>query len=229
MLYIVPTPIGNLEDITIRSVRLFREAHAIICEDGRTTRKLMDLLQIENKPKMINITKSHVFNQFQVNEVLENLKKSEMEEVETKILLVSDAGTPGISDPGWEVIDLAIKKDIKFSVIPGPVAFVPAAISSGLISKDFVFLGFLPLKKGRQTAWKEIQTCDKPIIIYESVHRIKKFLEECNVYLEPERRICICNDLTKFYEKIWRVRVGEIDTLEIPEKGEFCVVIQAKK
>jgi 16S rRNA (cytidine1402-2'-O)-methyltransferase len=145
MLYIVPVPVGNLEDITLRGVRLFREAQTIITEDSRQTRKLMKLLEIETKPRFIDITKNHSLNDKGIKDGL--LQASIVESV---VLLVTDSGTPGISDPGCEIIRYALDNAIPYTVLPGATAFVPALVSSGLVEKEFMFLGFLPIKKGRQ-------------------------------------------------------------------------------
>jgi 16S rRNA (cytidine1402-2'-O)-methyltransferase len=241
VLYVVPTPIGNLEDITLRALRLLKEAEIVLCEDSRETRKLMNLLGIENKPKFVDLTRNHNFNWAGVEKVFEELEKDKYlkikaseknkprdtnpESKEIKVLLVSDSGTPGISDPGREVIEIAIQKDIEFTVLPGATAVIPAVVASGLVKKEFEFLGFLPIKKGRQTAWKQIQTKQVPIVIYESSHRIQKFLEELVVYLAPERRVSVCNDFSKLYEAAWRFQVCDVKTQKIPEKGEFVIVI----
>lgn len=221
MLYVVPTPIGNLEDITLRAVRLFGKAKIILCEDSRQTRKLMTLLEITNKPKFVDLVRNQKYNFKGVQEAVSELENNP----ELVVLLVSDAGTPGISDPGFEVIRLLQQKNLKYTVLPGATAFVPALVASNLVSKEFRFVGFLPLKKGRQKLWKEIIRSQNPIIIYESVHRIMKMLEEIKINLEPERKICICRELTKTFEEIWVGSVKELENLKIVEKGEFVVVI----
>ena len=225
MLYVVPTPIGNLEDITLRAVRLFSQANIIMCEDSRETRKLMNLLKIENKPEFVDLTRNHNFNWSGIEKTLEKLVVPQANEL--IVLLVSDSGMPGISDPGREVIEQAIEKQIQFTVLPGASAVVNAAVASGFVSKNFEFMGFLPIKKGRQTAWKEIAEKQVPVIIYESSHRIKKFIDECPVYLQPNRQICICNDFSKLHEKFWWSRVEDLNNLTIPEKGEFAVIINS--
>jgi 16S rRNA (cytidine1402-2'-O)-methyltransferase len=243
VLYVVPTPIGNLEDITLRALRLLKEADTILCEDSRQTRKLMNLLGVENKPKFVDLTRNHNFNWAGVETVFSELEKdrylrvkasektksstSNPDSKEIKVLLVSDSGTPGISDPGREVIEIAIQKEIEFTVLPGATAVIPAVVASGLVKKEFEFLGFLPIKKGRQTAWKYIQTKQVPVVIYESSHRIKKFLDELPVYLAPERRVSVCNDFSKLYEASWRFPVSDMHTQKIPEKGEFVIVIDS--
>lgn len=225
MLYIVPTPIGNLEDITLRAVRLLGECDIIISEDSRQTRKLMTLLKIENKPKFVDFTRNHLFNNKGVEEVFLKLKIAQNQGL--KVLLVTDAGTPGISDPGVEIVRLARSKNIEFTVLPGSTAFVPAIVASGMASKEFEFRGFLPIKKGRLSAWKYIIRSQNALIIYESVHRIKKFIEEVQE-LEDEREICICRELTKTFENIWVGRIKDISKYPLIEKGEFVIVIGPK-
>jgi len=223
MLYIVPTPIGNLEDITLRALRLLKEAQLILCEDSRQTRKLMNLLEIENKPKFVDLVRNQEYNFRGVQEAISQLEN----DPDLVVLLVSDAGTPGISDPGFEVLRMVQQKNIKYTVLPGATAFVPALVASNLVSKEFRFVGFLPLKKGRQTLWKEIIRSQTPIIIYESVHRILKFIEEAKSNLEPERKICICRELTKTFEEIWVGNIAGLSELKIIEKGEFVIIISS--
>ncbi|MEM1312074.1 MAG: 16S rRNA (cytidine(1402)-2'-O)-methyltransferase [Patescibacteria group bacterium] len=230
----MPTPIGNLEDITLRALRLFKQADLILCEDSRVTRKLLNLLGVENKPKYVDLTRNHSFNWSGVSSVLDKLSDQQFssEEIitddngsEYKVLLVSDSGTPAISDPGREVITMAIKNGLKFTILPGASAVIPATVFSNLIKKEFVFLGFLPLKKGRSTAWKAIITSQTPLVIYESSHRIIKFLNELSLNLEPEREVCVCNDISKMYETVWRFRAGQVSLQQIPAKGEFVIII----
>ncbi|MEI6728252.1 MAG: 16S rRNA (cytidine(1402)-2'-O)-methyltransferase [bacterium] len=255
MLYVVPTPIGNLEDVTLRSLRLFKTCQTVITEDSRHTRKLFDLLKIENKPKFIDITRNHNLNWHGVNQELDSLL-SNQNEVLTKAelgstkdglesqsqesvsqenflnnqseqitLLVTDAGTPGISDPGFEILQMALEKGLKFEVLPGANGIIPAVVCSGIVSKEFLFLGFLPIKKGRQTAWQKISISEYPVVIYESVHRIEKFITESKVYLEPNRKITVCKDLSKLFENIWRGSIADLDNYKPTLKGEFIVVI----
>lgn len=274
MLYFVPVPIGNLGDITLRGLEILKKSEVVFCEDSRVTGQLFRLLEIENKPRFVNLTKSHKFNERQVLEVFEKLEKvgchSEQSEesvgakqydrvvLETKqkntsptiadtpqegdssyhikideialenefvVSVVTDAGTPGISDPGYEIIKLAQEKGLAYTVLPGPAALIPAVVSSGLVSKEFTFFGFLPTKKGRQKAWKKIAASEFPVVLYESNHRISKFVGECKEYLEPEKKICICREISKKFEEVWVGCVGDFEDLEIKEKGEFVVVI----
>jgi 16S rRNA (cytidine1402-2'-O)-methyltransferase len=157
--------------------------------------------------------------------VKEQLNSKPPLKTEQITLLVTDAGTPGISDPGFEILQMALEKDLKFEVLPGANGIIPAVVTSGIISKEFLFLGFLPIKKGRQTSWQKIATSSYPIVIYESVHRIEKFISEAKEYLKPSRKICICKDLTKLFENIWRGSVADLDNYHPTLKGEFIVVI----
>jgi 16S rRNA (cytidine1402-2'-O)-methyltransferase len=224
MLYIVPVPVGNLEDITLRGVRLFRQAQTIITEDSRQTRKLMKLLEIENKPRFIDITKNHTLNDKGIKDGL--LQASIVESV---VLLVTDSGTPGVSDPGCEIIRYALDNGIPYTVLPGATAFVPALVGSGLVEKEFTFLGFLPIKKGRQSTWKSIVSTLYPVVLYESVHRIGKWITEAQDYLEPERKLCISREISKTFETIWVGTVAELNEMKLVEKGEFVIVVDKMK
>jgi 16S rRNA (cytidine1402-2'-O)-methyltransferase len=224
MLYVVPVPVGNLEDITLRGVRLFRNAQTIITEDSRQTRKLMKLLEVENKPRYIDITKNHTLNDKGIKDGL--LQASIVESV---VLLVTDSGTPGISDPGCEIIRYALDNEIPYTVLPGATAFVPALVSSGLVEKEFTFIGFLPIKKGRQSAWKSIVSMMYPVVLYESVHRIEKWIIEAQEYLVPERKICIAREISKTFETIWIGTVGDLNEFNLIEKGEFVIVVDKQK
>jgi 16S rRNA (cytidine1402-2'-O)-methyltransferase len=230
MLYIVPTPVGNLEDITLRAVRLLKTAHIIISEDTRHTRKLMKLLEIENKPKFIDFTRNHELNLLPIEAALRTILTAEEEEKEAvEILVVSDSGTPGISDPGIEIIRLAQELAINYTVLPGATAFVPAVVASGITGREFTFLGFLPVKKGRQTQWKEIAVSAYPVVFYESVHRIEKCIGELKQYLDPSRKVSICREVTKMYETIWIGTIGTLEVSEIKQKGEFVIVVDKAK
>jgi 16S rRNA (cytidine1402-2'-O)-methyltransferase len=243
MLYIVPTPIGNLDDITIRGLKVLQNAKIILCEDPRVTNKLLELLKIENKPKLIQLERNHSFNKNEIWKVLNEskIKNKETESVSTIfysnntlrfeedtniIALVSDAGTPGISDPAFEVLKIAQELGINYTTLPGATAVIPAVVNSNLITKEFLFLGFLPLKKGRMTEWKRIANSETPVVIYESCHRIKKFLEEARSYLSPQTKICINQEISKSHENIWVGCVDQIETYNLVEKGEFVIVIR---
>lgn len=220
MLYIVPTPVGNLEDITLRAINILSKVEVIICEDSRKTRELLRLLNINNKPKFVDYMKNHNINLSKIEEVLEFEDKD--------IAFVTDAGTPGISDPGILLIRLLQQKKIEYTVLPGATALIPAVVASGLVTKDFVFVGFLPTKKGRQSAWQMIVDSQIPVVLYESVHRISKMIEEAQIYLSPTRKVCICKELSKKFEEVRILQVNELSKLEMNFKGEFVVVIDKK-
>jgi 16S rRNA (cytidine1402-2'-O)-methyltransferase len=219
MLYVVPVPVGNLEDITLRAIRLFKETLYVIAEDSRNTKKLFKLLEIQNNPKFIDITKNHTLNSYKILQTLELAKKE-------NVLLVTDSGTPGISDPGLEIVKMAILNSVPYTTLPGATSIIPAVINSGLIFKEFLFKGFLPLKKGRQKMWQEISNSSTPIVLLESVHRIEKFLLEARQYLQPDRQIFINREISKLNESFYRFKTRDIDKLEIKIKGEFVVVIE---
>lgn len=222
MLYIIPTPIGNLDDITVRGLKVLQKVPTIICEDSRQTRKLLTLLEIKNQPKFIDLTRNHKFNYFPIFENLEIALKNNSD-----IALVSDSGNPCLSDPGFEVIDLARQIDMPYTVLPGASSIITTAVGSNLISKEFWYLGFLPIKKGRQVTMKKIAESKIPVILFESVHRLPKFLQEAKTYFSPNTRICLANDISKFYEKYFQFTVSQISEYEnLIWKGEFVVVIR---
>ncbi len=229
MLYFVPVPIGNLEDITLRAIKLLEKAQTIISEDPRQTGKLIQLLDLKTTAKYIQVTKNQHFNQTQITKELELLAKTEQQntdpENEQIVCVVSDAGTPGLSDPGIEIIQIAQELKLKYTVLPGSNALVPSIVASGLVWKEFWFVGFLPIKKGRNKQWKKIATSEIPVVLYESVHRMEKFLAECKENLPLEREICIIKDISKLHEVILRTKVSEIDNLNLNFKGEFAMVI----
>lgn len=238
MLYFVPTPIGNLGDITLRALEVLKKANVVLCEDGRVTSQLFRLLKIENKPRFVNLIKAHIFNEKEVLEVFENLEKTGFDncdysfqqgdenlENEFVVAVVTDAGTPGISDPGFEVIKLAQQNGVAYTTLPGATAVTPAVVNSGLVGKEFLFLGFLPIKKGRQKLWQKIVESEYPVILYESNHRIGRFIKEAGEYLDQDRKVCFCREISKKFEQIWVGSVAELVDLKIKEKGEFVVVV----
>jgi 16S rRNA (cytidine1402-2'-O)-methyltransferase len=215
-IYIVSTPIGNLKDITIRALEILEETDFILCEDTRVTSKLI---------KRYNISKELVsFNAYsekkKIPSVIERIRKGDT------CVLVSDAGTPAISDPGVRLISQAIKEGIKIVPIPGPTAFTAALTISGLPSDSFVFEGFLPQKKGRQKKLKELAEEKRTIVIYESTYRIKKLIDDLVDYFS-ERYVVVCRELTKKFEETWRGYPSELKNhLEEKKiKGEFVVII----
>lgn len=216
MLYFIPTPIGNLEDITLRAITLLKSADIIFCEDTRITGKLLKHFGITTT--MISIVSNGETNLRRLTELL-RLYKGET------IAVVSDAGMPGISDPGFEILTIAQNLAIPYSVIPGASASITAAVASGLIKKDFWFIGFLPHKKGRMTAWKNIASATIPVILYESVHRIEKSIQEMQEYLQPSQRVFVGRELTKMFEEYWSGSIEDLAKKEFTLKGEFVIVI----
>jgi 16S rRNA C1402 (ribose-2'-O) methylase RsmI len=317
MIYIVPTPIGNLDDITVRGIKILSKAKVILCEDGKITSKLLNLLKIDNKPKYINLVRSNKFNEsgiklilceiygeeifrgktYQINNALgsnsplegwqakpDGVDRSDVAEVgklpldkglaaegwckqvlpavasaqgadwglnndklqfkysiqkpliiknptdlktdHNIIAIVTDAGTPGISDPAFEIIKLLQELNLDYTVLPGATACIPAIVTSNLVSKEFLFQGFLPLKKGRQTIWKEISQAKYPVVIYESCHRINKLIEELKYNLKQEAQISISQEISKKHENTWIGNVNQLPQYPVKDKGEFVVVIK---
>ena len=219
MLYIVATPIGNLDDVSKRALETLRSVDFILCEDTRVTKKLLNHFKIESK--MISYHEhSKLTKMDYIAELLGNKKT---------LALVSDAGTPGISDPGNRLIEylLSLMPDLEISPIPGPNAAVSALSISGFPTDEFLFLGFPPHKKGRETFFKDFATEKRTVVFYESPHRILKALEQLEKFLSPDRRLVICRELTKMFETIYRGNVGDIRSrlAESEICGEFVVVI----
>ena len=220
VLHIIPTPIGNLEDITLRSIRLLKESDLIFAEDTRTTKKLLSQYKIDTK--MISY---HNYNEHKIlNIIIKKILKG------TQCSLVSDAGTPGISDPGFLLIRECIKNNIKVICLPGPTACIPALIQSGFPCEKFYFHGFLPLKKGRKKALKEIAQKKYPSIIYESKHRIIKTLDELSK-IDPKREAAILKELTKVHENTYRDTIGNLlkKMSALKLKGEFIIILNGEK
>ncbi len=218
MLYLVPTPVGNMEDITMRALRILREADLILAEDTRTSGNLLRHFDIR-KPML----SYHKFNEHQtVASVVERLKAGET------IAVVSDAGTPGISDPGFLVVREAVKAGVEVQTLPGATAFVPALVSSGLPCDRFCFEGFLPQKKGRQTRLNALREETRTMIFYESPHRVVKALEQMKEVFGEERRCSVCREISKVYEESVRGTISEVleHFKENEPKGEFVIVVE---
>ena len=220
-LYLVPTPIGNLEDITHRAIRVLNEVDLILAEDTRTSGKLLKHFEIR-KP----LQSFHAHNEHgQLQKIIQKMEEG------TVVALVSDAGTPAISDPGYLLVRECIANGLKVECLPGATAFVPALVNSGLPADRFVFEGFLPHKKGRQTRMKELAEESKTMILYESPHRLLKTLKQLAEYLGEDRRACVSRELTKIYEENVRGTLKELyehytaNTL----KGEIVLVVEGKK
>lgn len=190
-LYLIPSPIGNLGDITYRAVEVLKNADGILCEDTRTSGVLLRHYNIQ-KP----LTPYHQHNEHKIlTYLIEQLQSGKT------YALLTDAGTPGISDPGFLLVRECIKNNIPVECLPGATAFVPALVQSGIPSNRFVFEGFLPLKKGRQTMLKQLATEERSIVLYESPHRLVKTLNELAEYFGPDRQAAVCRELTKMFEE----------------------------
>lgn len=216
-LYIVPTPIGNLKDITFRAIETLKEVDIILAEDTRQTKKLTSHYGID---KML--WSHHKFNEHKATEsLIEKLKTG------TNFALVSDGGTPGISDPGFYLVRACIENNIEVISLPGAVAFVPALINSGFPCDKFVFEGFLPHKKGRKTRLELIAKEERSVILYESPHRIVKTLEQIIQYIGPERPVAISRELTKTFEENLRGTAEELlaHFKKHKPKGEFVLIV----
>ena len=225
MLYVIPTPVGNLEDITIRAKRILTEAKILLCEDPRSTAMLLKLLEIKSDQKLIQLSKKQEINFKGIEEVISELKKHATDENDYIIGLVCDAGTPGISDPGKVVIQKLWENNLTFTVLPGATSLIPAVVASGMLTKDWCFKGFLPIKKGRQTMWKEITQSQVANVIFESVHRMEKTILEMKEYLPPNRLIFIAREISKLHETYWRGKIEDLDPKQVTLKGEFVLVI----
>jgi len=220
MLYLVPTPIGNLEDMTFRSIRTLKEVDLILAEDTRTSGKIMKHFGIT--------TTMHSFHAFNEHKVLEGIIKDLQNG--KQIALVTDAGTPGISDPGFLLVRSCVENNIKVSCLPGAVAFVPALVSSGLPCDKFFYEGFLPHKKGRQTRWKYLSELENSFVLYESPHRLVKCIEEIILYCGEERKICVAREISKMFEEITSLTAKEMLQYYSSKspKGEIVVVVEGK-
>lgn len=216
-LYIVPTPIGNLDDITLRAIQTLKQADIILAEDTRTSTVLLKHHGIHT-----NMIAHHKFNEHKsLQKIIEQLRAGKT------IALISDAGTPGISDPGFLMVRECIQNNIDVETLAGATAFVPALINSGLPAHEFLFIGFLPIKKGRETKLKEIATEKRTIILYESPYRILKTLHQLLEYT-GDRKISVSRELSKKFEETIRGNISEVIihfTHKAP-KGEFVIVLE---
>ena len=219
-LYLVPTPIGNLEDITIRAIRILKEVDIILAEDTRTSGNLLRHYEIDKK-----VLPHHQFNEHKTLEsVVERLSGGQ------SVALITDAGTPGISDPGFLLVRACVQAGIDVECLPGATAFVPALVNSGFPCDRFYFEGFLPHKKGRQTKLKELAALDQTFILYESPFRLVKTLEQLGEYLGNERRACVSRELTKVFQENRRGTLAELAAwyrVHAP-KGEIVIVVEMK-
>ena len=219
-LFLVPTPVGNLGDMTYRGVEVLRSVDLILAEDTRTSRVLMQHYGIDTP-----LQSYHIFNEHQtVAGLVERLKAG------TTIAVITDAGTPGISDPGFLLVREAVKEGIEVECLPGATAFVPALIDSGLPCDRFVFLGFLPHKKGRQTAIKALADEERTMVVYESPYRLVRLLEELREVLGEERQVSVSREISKLHAETARGTVAEVlaHFKEKDVKGEIVVIISGK-
>jgi 16S rRNA (cytidine1402-2'-O)-methyltransferase len=219
-LFLVPTPIGNFGDITLRALEVLKSVKVILAEDTRKTGILLKHYGIEAK-----MSPFHQFNEHKtVKGIVERITNGE------DMALVTDAGTPGISDPGFLLVRECVRNDVDVECLPGATAFVPALVNSGLPCDRFLFEGFLPVKKGRKTRLEELALCESTIVLYESPHRIQKALDELILYFGPDRQASISRELTKVFEETIRGPLSEIEAYykEHPVKGEFVIVIAGK-
>ncbi len=220
MLYIVPTPVGNLNDMTSRAIQTLKDVDLILAEDTRTSGRLLKHYGIENKTQSF-----HSYNEHKVTEtIVERLKNGE------NMALISDAGTPGISDPAYLLVAACHDNQITVSCLPGATAFVPALVASGIPCNRFYFEGFLPHKKGRQTRIKKIAEKEETIIIYESPYRLVKCLNQLIEYCGPDRIACVCRELSKMYEEVNRGTLQELYEYynEKGVKGEIVLILGGK-
>lgn len=218
LLYIVPTPVGNLEDMTLRAVRILREADLILAEDTRTSGILLKHFDIKNQ-----LMSHHKFNEHGTSAVIvERLKAG------ATIALISDAGTPGISDPGFFLVREAVNAGVTVQCLPGATAFVPALVSSGLPCDRFCFEGFLPQKKGRATRLERLRGETRTMVFYESPYRVVKTLQQFAEYFGEERRVSACREISKVHEESVRGTLAEVIAhfKETEPRGEFVLVVE---
>lgn len=219
-LYVVPTPIGNLKDITLRAIETLKTVDVILAEDTRTSGMLLKHLEI-SKP----LQSYHIFNEHKtVEKLVDRMKKGEV------IALVSDAGTPGISDPGFLLVRAAKEAGLEVNCLPGPTAFVPALVNSGLPNDRFTFEGFLPHKKGRKTRLEELKTETRTMVFYESPHRLMKTLEQFAEVFGPSRMASVSRELSKMFEENVRGTLAQLVDYyqQHPIKGEIVLVVEGK-
>lgn len=220
-LYLVPTPIGNLDDMTFRAIKVLKEVDLILAEDTRTSGKLLKHFDISTPMQSHHMHNEHKM----VDALVQKLKAG------TTIALISDAGTPAISDPGFLLTRAAIENDIEVECLPGATAFVPALVNSGLPNDKFVFEGFLPVKKGRQTRLKFLAEETRTMIFYESPHKLVKTLTNFCEYFGEDRQVSVSRELTKLYEETIRGTAKEVleHYTNKPPKGEIVICVAGKK
>ena len=220
-LYIVPTPIGNLEDFTFRAINVLKDVNLILCEDTRRSKKLLIHYNIETP-----LRSHHKFNEHkEIGKIVDKILSGE------KIALISDAGTPGISDPGFLAVRTCLENNIQVECLPGATALIPALVNSGIPFDKFVFEGFLPLKKGRKTRLEKLSEEKRTMIFYESPHKLLKTLNDFSNSFGSDRKVSISREITKIYEETIRLSLEESIKLfnEKPPKGEFVIIVEGCK
>ena len=220
ILYIVPTPVGNMEDMTLRAIRILKEADLVLAEDTRTSGVLLKHFDIKN-----HLQSHHKFNEHGTSaQVVERLLAGQ------NVALVSDAGTPGISDPGFFLVREAVRAGVEVQTLPGATAFVPALVSSGLPCDRFVFEGFLPQKKGRQPRLESLRQEQRTMIFYESPYRLVKTLQQLAEYFGTERQVSVCREISKVHEESVRGTLAQVVAhfLENEPRGEIVVIVAGR-
>ena len=220
MLYIVPTPVGNMEDMTLRAIRILKEVDLVLAEDTRTSGILLKHFDIHNQ-----LMSHHKFNEHGTSATIVNrLLAGE------NVALISDAGTPGISDPGFFLVREAVRAGVEVQTLPGATAFVPALVSSGLPCDRFAFEGFLPQKKGRKTKLESLQAEDRTMIFYESPYRLVKTLQQFAEVFGAERQVSVCREISKIHEESVRGTLAEVIAhfTEHEPRGEIVIVLQGR-
>ena len=219
-LIIVPTPVGNLGDITLRALETFKSCDLILAEDTRVSSKLLNHYDIKKPLQAFHLANEHKV----VGRVVETIENNEI------TVLISDAGTPAISDPGYLLVRACIEKGIRVECLPGATAFVPALVTSGLPCDAFVFDGFLPHKKGRMKKLEHLKSIGKTIVLYESPHRLMKLLGELKEYFDDDTLVVVSREISKKFEETIRGTAAELEQhfTTKPPKGEFVVVIGSK-
>ena len=221
VLYRVPTPVGNLEDFTFRAIRVLKEADLILAEDTRTSSVLLKHYDIHGR-----LESHHKFNEHKTSEIIRDRILSGL-----NVALISDAGTPGISDPGFLLVRTCVEQGIEVQTLPGPTAFVPALVSSGFPCDRFCFEGFLPVKKGRQTKLKTLAEEARTMIFYESPYRLVKTLRQLAEYFGPERHCCVSREISKIHEEHRRGTLTEVAQwyTDHEPKGEIVLIVAGKE
>ena len=219
-LYIVPTPIGNLEDITLRAIKVLKEVDLILCEDTRRSKKLLNHFEID-----VPLRSHHKFNEhIEVSYIVKKIVEG------SNMALISDAGVPGISDPGFLIIRTCLENNIEIECLPGPTAFVPALVVSGLPIDKFIFEGFLPAKKGRKSRLEKLALESRTMVFYESPHKLLRTLLDFDNFFGSNRKISISRELTKLYEETLRGSIKEMVAIYSNKKpkGEYVIIVQGK-